>query len=1195
MENWQRLRYKLTKYVENSKSNHNLRPLIEEILKTSSKLKERYCCIDVVQLLHNNVRNNSVPEIKALIEALKVLEKYGKNLLREDRPMFWRVIMFSNEMFKEKVDVISGSRDILKQMGYTETIINGFSFPNAVESPNIRLVSLITSDIVLLRCELVLYLKRQHPSSNSLRIVLSRKSFSSTSGQSQGHPSTSKSLEPSLDSLCAVCGQNLSEFHCPTCKMNQCSSCDHKWHLNRGRVDHQRNRILPSLFSQSSTNIMDEPIPNSAQFSDVCSSVFFAPGFASPSLLVPVTSQIESIESPINNTENLNVSSPRGFPPLTSNFKPSAEANLDWEEKFEVKKKELSLETDINLRKQIFTKFCQEVDVEVQKYTNKADGLDHLLLVKRHFIEKAQHLLKQKNSLENYYFSLNPNSVPKNFDDQCESYGNTEHNKYSKISHKPLEASFKDPQEPLPKSSFLSEVGDPVLTVPAKKPLSKVNETLKMPFIRTEDNSESNTFSTRTQVRNESSFEKPITFPQVVKLQYSFSNDDEDETVPAVVSDRRTVQFKPTINFNPTSVTTDKSNQSEKKFQSPMDLQLVAKKESLRLKCLKTVGNLRLAQSQGFDAQNLPVALEKANIDLSGNILLKKLENFKSEISQVLQVYPCLSFSEACNIFYLCDGNLAKTQEVIELQHSAKLKALCQSHLFNNTDLIESLKQNDGNCSKAVLELQKPLVQDFFDRLQEPCGQKFLVRDFLSMRDDEHLKSALVTVLSIEEVVVADVMCCVLSKIRDHLEPFDDFLDEVIEYNIDDVHEAVTSFPGSVELAIKYLNNKCKVCFGSFPQNKLTCMVACRDPGCIYCHDCLAKHLDITIRERNIRDLVCPVCMLPDVDIDEEATLTHFNHLDKVIKEYLGEQTHEMYEKKLRDYAVRKMPNFRWCSHCENGFIYDNYENLKMVCSACNKATCYNCKKRWEVQHEGISCQAFLEWKQQNDEDFQAKGLAAHLKEHGIDCPSCNYRYALAKGGCMHFKCLMCSYQFCSGCKSPFKLGRVCNMMPDCFKKGLHAHHPRDCLFFLRDFEIERLQHILSEANVSFGTESKLNSSFCSVLEQKETSVGLVDEACGREVLTNSADLCVLHYKEYLVNLINSNHLDPAIVFSDTELEVCLTRSNKNLPSTDIVDNYRDLLLNAVKLLPLIHEKRTSSEQVADNQRTAGATTSSAI
>lgn len=36
------------------------------------------------------------------------------------------------------------------------------------------------------------------------------------------------------------------------------------------------------------------------------------------------------------------------------------------------------------------------------------------------------------------------------------------------------------------------------------------------------------------------------------------------------------------------------------------------------------------------------------------------------------------------------------------------------------------------------------------------------------------------------------------------------------------------------------------------------------------------------------------------------------------------------------------------------------------------------------------------------------------------DCPSCKMRYALAKGGCMHFKCPQCGHEFCSGCCQPF-------------------------------------------------------------------------------------------------------------------------------------------------------------------------------
>ena len=43
-----------------------------------------------------------------------------------------------------------------------------------------------------------------------------------------------------------------------------------------------------------------------------------------------------------------------------------------------------------------------------------------------------------------------------------------------------------------------------------------------------------------------------------------------------------------------------------------------------------------------------------------------------------------------------------------------------------------------------------------------------------------------------------------------------------------------------------------------------------------------------------------------------------------------------------------------------------------------------------------------------------------------------------------------CKYEFCIGCNRPFKLGTKCGRDPGCAKLGLHAHHPRNCLFYLR-------------------------------------------------------------------------------------------------------------------------------------------------
>ena len=92
---------------------------------------------------------------------------------------------------------------------------------------------------------------------------------------------------------------------------------------------------------------------------------------------------------------------------------------------------------------------------------------------------------------------------------------------------------------------------------------------------------------------------------------------------------------------------------------------------------------------------------------------------------------------------------------------------------------------------------------------------------------------------------------------------------------------------------------------------------------------------------------------------------------------------------------------------------------------------------QWEDQHDGITCQQFTQWRIDNDPELQAQGVAAYLNEEGIgkiknpvilltnnstitECPSCGFRYALAKGACMHFKCTQCPAEFCSGCNSYF-------------------------------------------------------------------------------------------------------------------------------------------------------------------------------
>lgn len=182
----------------------------------------------------------------------------------------------------------------------------------------------------------------------------------------------------------------------------------------------------------------------------------------------------------------------------------------------------------------------------------------------------------------------------------------------------------------------------------------------------------------------------------------------------------------------------------------------------------------------------------------------------------------------------------------------------------------------------------------------------------------------------------------------------------------------------------------------------------------------------------------------------------------------------------------------------------------------------------------------------------------------------------------MHFKCAMCSHEFCSGCYNSFIHAerQNCPVSNQCTVRGLHAHHPRDCYFYLRDLQPGELQRLLHDNNVAYNTEPPEGQGnadeqagaaaplVCKVNEQKETVDGLRDEECGDQVQAGYAGLCKKHYVEYLVVLVNDNLLDPADIMSSEDLGHVLRRGFKETPQKQprMRDNqYQQLLLQTVK------------------------------
>uniref|UniRef100_A0A8C5ZDL6 E3 ubiquitin-protein ligase RNF31 n=1 Tax=Marmota marmota marmota TaxID=9994 RepID=A0A8C5ZDL6_MARMA len=326
------------------------------------------------------------------------------------------------------------------------------------------------------------------------------------------------------------------------------------------------------------------------------------------------------------------------------------------------------------------------------------------------------------------------------------------------------------------------------------------------------------------------------------------------------------------------------------------------------------------------------------------------------------------------------------------------------------------------------------------------------------------------------------------------------------------------------------------------PDKQMQALISCE---CTICPDCFRQHFTIAVKEKHITDMVCPACGRPDLT-DDTQLLSYFSTLDIQLRESLEPDAYALFHKKLTEGVLMRDPKFLWCAQCSFGFIYER-EQLEATCPQCHQTFCVRCKRQWEEQHRGRSCEDFQNWKRTNDPEYQAQGLAMYLQENGIDCPKCKFSYALARGGCMHFHCTQCRHQFCSGCYNAFYAKNKCPD-PNCrVKKSLHGHHPRDCLFYLRDWTAVRLQKLLQDNNVMFNTEPPAGARTvpgggCRVMEQKEVPNGLRDEACGKETPPGYAGLCQAHYKEYLVSLINAHSLDPATLYEVEELETATER-----------------------------------------------------
>ncbi|XP_009076944.1 PREDICTED: E3 ubiquitin-protein ligase RNF31, partial [Acanthisitta chloris] len=424
-----------------------------------------------------------------------------------------------------------------------------------------------------------------------------------------------------------------------------------------------------------------------------------------------------------------------------------------------------------------------------------------------------------------------------------------------------------------------------------------------------------------------------------------------------------------------------------------------------------------------------------------------------------------------------------------------RLAALSSLGFTGRPEAAQALQHNGGDLWGALRDLQRHRLRPFQQRLwlpQLPATGGALVRRILATLSVASWGRALLVASLGHELGLGRV-------------------DPSSEGLLGELVEAVRDCADRGALR-RRLRCECAVCGWALPRAQMQWLPGC---SCPLCPECFRLHFTVGVRERGVWALGCPSCAHPDLR-DEAQRLCYWSTLEPQLRRCLDPETFGLVTQKLAELELLRDPHFLWCPQCSFGFIFEG-DRGPAQCPQCHQCCCPQCQRPvshwdgwgedWE-NWEGTGTGRALE----RSSDPQTGSLEGFLREHGIECPRCGVWFALARGGCLHFQCSQCQHQFCAGCGEEFHPPGTCPS-PECpLKASLHGHHPRNCLFYLRDWEPSRLQELLKASNIPFDTEpppeAPPNPSGRGVREQKEVGATLQDQPCGKDTEPGQAGLC---------------------------------------------------------------------------------------
>ncbi|XP_063178044.1 E3 ubiquitin-protein ligase RNF31 isoform X4 [Chroicocephalus ridibundus] len=124
------------------------------------------------------------------------------------------------------------------------------------------------------------------------------------------------------------------------------------------------------------------------------------------------------------------------------------------------------------------------------------------------------------------------------------------------------------------------------------------------------------------------------------------------------------------------------------------------------------------------------------------------------------------------------------------------------------------------------------------------------------------------------------------------------------------------------------------------PDQQMQWLTGCE---CPLCPECFRLHFTIGVKERGVRDLVCPACGKPDLG-DEGQRLCYFSTLDTQLRQCLDPDTYQLFTQKLTELELLRDPKFLWCIQCSFGFIFEA-EQGPAQCPQCQQRFCPRCQR----------------------------------------------------------------------------------------------------------------------------------------------------------------------------------------------------------------------------------------------------------